>query len=149
MGARSLAGAGRRLRKLAGPRNWLSIKGAAHKSATLYDSSLAFYSCNEDAVTLRIDLRQDKPTKCYTCKEDSSDIAFYSIKANPLKSGWLDQKLQWGFVLHVRVESSVNVQCIQLVSYSANIWREINKKTIIAASIAASVYYCNSLISYM
>jgi WD repeat-containing protein 42A len=61
-------------------------RGAAHKLALLCDSSHVFYSCGEDAVTFQIDLRQDKPNKLCTTKENNHPVELYSIHANPFKS---------------------------------------------------------------
>jgi WD repeat-containing protein 42A len=61
-------------------------RGAAHKLATVHDSAHVFYTCGEDAVTLRVDLRENKPTKCYMCKEGQRKIPLYSIHANPFNS---------------------------------------------------------------
>jgi WD repeat-containing protein 42A len=59
---------------------------AAHKLALLHDSPHVFYSCGEDGVVFQIDLRQERPNKCYTTKENDRRIALYSIHSNPLNS---------------------------------------------------------------
>lgn len=61
-------------------------KGAAHKLAILPDSCHVFLSCGEDGVTYQIDLRQDKPIKLYTTKENNRYIALYSIHAHPFNA---------------------------------------------------------------
>lgn len=61
-------------------------KMAAHKLSLVLGSPHIFYSCGEDGVVYQIDLRQEKPNKCYTTKENDRRIALYSIHTNPQNS---------------------------------------------------------------
>ncbi|XP_067674843.1 DDB1- and CUL4-associated factor 8-like [Haliotis asinina] len=61
-------------------------KGAAHKLALEFDSPHLFLSCGEDAMTYEMDLRQDKPNKLITTKENDRKVALYSIHSNPRNS---------------------------------------------------------------
>ncbi|XP_041372422.1 DDB1- and CUL4-associated factor 8-like isoform X2 [Gigantopelta aegis] len=61
-------------------------RGAAHKLALEYDSPHLFLSCGEDAVTYEIDLREEKPNKLCTTKENDRKVALYSIHSNPSNS---------------------------------------------------------------
>lgn len=58
-------------------------RGAAHKLALIQDSCHVFLSCGEDGVTYQVDLRQEKPIKLYTTKENGSFVALYSINCHP------------------------------------------------------------------
>ncbi|KAL5019635.1 hypothetical protein ScPMuIL_002527 [Solemya velum] len=76
----SLTGVCKSTKKLA------SHKGAAHKLALEYDSPHVFLSCGEDALTYEIDLRQEKPNKLITTKENDKKVPLYSIHSNPSNS---------------------------------------------------------------
>lgn len=58
--------------------------GAAHKLALEVDCPHAFLSCAEDAVVFEVDLRESKPEKILTCKEDDRKVPLYTIHANPM-----------------------------------------------------------------
>ncbi|KAH3715481.1 hypothetical protein DPMN_058192 [Dreissena polymorpha] len=61
-------------------------KGAAHKLSLEHDSAHTVLSAGEDAVTFEIDLRQDKPNKLVTTKENEKKVSIYSIHSNPVNS---------------------------------------------------------------
>lgn len=61
-------------------------RGAAHKLALEMDSPHLVLSAGEDAVTYEIDLRQDKPNKLVTTKENDKKVSIYSIHSNPINS---------------------------------------------------------------
>ena len=50
------------------------------------DSADQFLSCGEDAVTYLIDLREDKPHRLVTTKENDKKVPLYSIASNPVDS---------------------------------------------------------------
>ncbi|GFN86123.1 Ddb1- and cul4-associated factor 8-like [Plakobranchus ocellatus] len=61
-------------------------RGAAHKLALELDSPHVFLSCGEDALTFLFDLRQEKPHKLVTAKENDKKVPLYSIHSNPCDS---------------------------------------------------------------
>ncbi|CAG5115618.1 unnamed protein product [Candidula unifasciata] len=76
----SLTGVCKTTRKLA------QHRGAAHKLALELDSPNVFLSCGEDAVTYLFDLREEKPHKLVTTKENDKKVPLYSIHSNPCDS---------------------------------------------------------------
>ncbi|CAL1531774.1 unnamed protein product [Lymnaea stagnalis] len=76
----SLTGVCKATRKLA------QHRGAAHKLALELDSPNVFLSCGEDALTYLFDLRQEKPLKLVTTKENEKKVPLYSIHSNPCDS---------------------------------------------------------------
>ncbi|CAH1797070.1 unnamed protein product [Owenia fusiformis] len=61
-------------------------KGAAHKLAMQFDSGHCFLSCGEDGTVIEVDIREEKPTKLVTVKENEQKVALYSIHSNPTNS---------------------------------------------------------------
>ncbi|GFR88323.1 DDB1- and CUL4-associated factor 8-like, partial [Elysia marginata] len=61
-------------------------RGAAHKLALELDSPHVFMSCGEDALTYLFDLRQEKPHRLVTAKENDKKVPLYSIHSNPADS---------------------------------------------------------------
>lgn len=61
-------------------------RGAAHKLALEHDSPNVFMSCGEDALTYLFDLRQEKPHRLVTAKENDKKVPLYSIHSNPADS---------------------------------------------------------------
>ncbi|RUS86044.1 hypothetical protein EGW08_006198 [Elysia chlorotica] len=61
-------------------------RAAAHKLALELDSAHVFLSCGEDALVYLFDLRQDKPHKLVTAKENDKKVPLYSIHCNPTDS---------------------------------------------------------------
>lgn len=76
----SLTGVCKATRKLANHR------GAVHKLALEMDSPNVFLSCGEDAVTFLFDLREDRPHRLVTTKENEKKVPLYSIHSNPTNS---------------------------------------------------------------
>uniref|UniRef100_A0A4D5RA88 DDB1-and CUL4-associated factor 8 n=1 Tax=Scolopendra viridis TaxID=118503 RepID=A0A4D5RA88_SCOVI len=58
-------------------------RGPAHKLALEYDSPQTFLSCGEDALVYEIDLRESKPEKLLTCKDQDHKVALYTVFVNP------------------------------------------------------------------
>lgn len=69
-----------------GTRRLAQHRGPAHKLALQFDSPQSFLSCGEDAVVYEIDLRENKPEKLLTCKEEDRKVALYTIFVNPSNS---------------------------------------------------------------
>ncbi|XP_076310284.1 DDB1- and CUL4-associated factor 8-like isoform X1 [Tachypleus tridentatus] len=61
-------------------------RGAAHKLALEMDMPHTFLSCGEDSVVFQVDLREEKPEKLITCKENDRKVALYTIFSNPVNS---------------------------------------------------------------
>lgn len=60
-------------------------RGPAHKLALQYDTPHSFLSVGEDALVYEIDLRESKPEKLLTCRDDQHKIALYTVYSNPGK----------------------------------------------------------------
>ncbi|EDV25690.1 uncharacterized protein TRIADDRAFT_23787 [Trichoplax adhaerens] len=74
----SNSGSGQPSRKIANHR------GAAHKLAIAPNSSYVFLSCGEDSLVQLVDVRQEKPIKLLTCRnERNNKVGLYTIDINP------------------------------------------------------------------
>lgn len=59
-------------------------RGPAHKLTIFSDTPHVFLSAGEDAAVLEIDVRQSKPNKLLTVKQDDRKVAIYSIQSHPI-----------------------------------------------------------------